>query len=233
MKQFIRFILMTLLLLNGAVVLADVQSFSGENNGMSPTFKIDGPWTMDWRAKSEFPLLASVEMRLHDGESGDFLGMIAEIKGTGNGLKVFENGGTYQVIVVGTFVEWDFQVEQISEEQAASLIRSTVTTPDFTDSVNRLRRLVPESSFSSWRPQGDENLLLFSDDGLAWRVDFSPGCPGLAEAKVLSFVMTSDAGGKPAQYDSILLENGTRCYFRSVIPGAAPQSTSATNRRSN
>jgi hypothetical protein len=75
-------------------------------------------------------------------------------------------------------------------------------------------RRVRESSFVEWRPVDDETLLLFSDEGLGWRVAFSPGCPGLKSATVISFVapVISDDD----QYDSILLENGTRCYFDSV-----------------
>ena len=85
------------------------------------------------------------------------------------------------------------------------------------DSTRRAARLVPEASFESWRPEGNNTLLLFKDGNLGWRISFSPSCSGLESATALSFVMASGDG--MGQYDSILLEDGTRCYFNSVIPG--------------
>jgi len=41
-------------------------------------------------------------------------------------------------------------------------------------------------------------------------------CPGLTSAKALSFV--SPAGMPGNEYDSVLLDDGTRCYFDRVIP---------------
>lgn len=211
------FLLLTVAFL-GTSAAANAETLSGKNNGMTREFSVNGPWAMDWRARSEFPLLASIEMRLHDGDTGEFLGMIAEIKGTGAGLKVFEDGGTYQVVIVGTFVEWDLVIEEMSEEQAASLIRHAAATPTLSDTVERVSRLVPESSFSSWRPKGNENLILFDDDSISWSVSFSPACPGLQDATAISFVMTTNDTGHPGQYDSILLDNGTRYYFTKVVP---------------
>ena len=216
MKRQISAILMVSMVLLGSVATADVQKLSGKNNGKPPAFTVDGPWTMDWSARSEFPLLASIDMRLHDGTTGEFIGVIVEIKGTGRGLKVFENAGTFQVVVVGTFVEWDIEIQEISEEQAASLKRSAEGRPSLLESAKRASRRVPAGSFKSWRPQDDENLLLFDDHGIGWRVSFSPACPGLESATAISFVTPADDG--LGEYDSIMLDDGTRCYFDRVIP---------------
>jgi hypothetical protein len=82
------------------------------------------------------------------------------------------------------------------------------------DSSQMVLRRVRESSFVQWRATDAETLLLFSDDGLGWRVSFSPECPGLKSAIAISFVapMTDDNN----HYDSILLDNGTRCYSDRV-----------------
>ena len=120
MKRLISTILMTTMVLLGSVATADVQRLSGKDNGKPPAFTVDGPWTMDWSARSDFPLSASIDIRLHDGTTGEFIGMVAEIKGTGRGLKLFEDAGTFQVVVVGTFVEWDIEIQEISEEAIES-----------------------------------------------------------------------------------------------------------------
>jgi len=204
------------MVLLGSVATADVQRLSGKDSGKPPAFTVDGPWTMDWSTRSDFPLLASIDMRLHDGTTGEFIGMVVELKGTGRGLKLFEDAGTFQVVVVGAFVEWDIEIQEISEERAASLKRNADGRPSLLDSARQASHRVPEGSFQSWRPQDDENLLLFDDHGTGWRVSFSPACPGLHSATAISFV-TPAAGGLD-QYDSILLDDGTRCYFDRVIP---------------
>jgi hypothetical protein len=208
---------MTAMLPSGSLVAADVQKMSGKNSGRPSSFTVDGPWTLDWSARSDAVDLASIEIRLHDATTGDFIGMVAEVKGTGTGLKLFENGGTYQLVVIGTLVEWDIEIEEISEELAATMKRSAIGEPSLLDSARKVSRLVPEGSFESWRPQGNDGLLLFDDDRIGWRISFSPACPGLEDATALSFVMSAD-GGTVGQYDSILLDDGTRCYFTQVIP---------------
>jgi hypothetical protein len=222
MKTFISALLMIFMLLFSSLAATDVQKLSGKDSGKPPAFTVGGPWTMDWRARSDSVDLASIELRLYDGMSGEFIGLIAEIKGAGRGLKLFENGGTFRVVVVGTLVEWDIEIQEISEEQAATLTRSAEGAPSLLDSVRQVSRLVPEGSFDSWRPQGNENLLLFDDDRVGWRISFSPACPGLEAATAISFVMTAD-GGSLGQYDSILLEDGTRCYFDKAIPDVVQQ----------
>jgi hypothetical protein len=61
---------------------------------------------------------------------------------------------------------------------------------------------------------------LFNDYGVAWRISFSPNCPGLKAATAISFVTPVVDGAD--EYDSILLEDGTRCYFNSVTPNSVP-----------
>jgi hypothetical protein len=199
---------------------SEIVRFDGQGNGKSPVFTVDGPWTMDWRASSEFPSLASFEMPLHDGTSGEIIGKLVELEGTGQGLRLFEDGGTYQIVVTGRSVEWDIDILEVSEEQAARLKRDTEGRPSLIDSSRRISRRVPESSFVEWRPEGNETLLLFKDDGVVWRISFSPNCPGLESATAISFVTPVVDGTD--EYDSILLENGTRCYFNSVTPGSVP-----------
>jgi hypothetical protein len=78
-------------------VFADAETirFSGDESSKPPAFTVDGPWLLDWSTRSEFPLLANFELRLHDGLSGKFIGTITQLEGTGRGLKLFEDAGTY------------------------------------------------------------------------------------------------------------------------------------------
>jgi hypothetical protein len=85
------------------------------------------------------------------------------------------------------------------------------------DSARESARGVPAASFDSWRPEDDEELLLFDRSSLAWRVTFSPACAGLKDATSLSFVYREE-DGDDALYDGLLLEDGRRCNFHRVIP---------------
>lgn len=207
-----------LILFSAALAAAeDIARLTGKDSGRPAAFTVDGPWTLDWNTRSEFPMMASFEMRLYDGKSGEFIGMVAELKGTGSGLKLFEAAGTYQLVIVATSSDWDIRIAPVDKNQAAAMKRSAKAGPSMLDSSRVAARLVPEASFESWRPEGNDTLLLFRNGELGWRVSFSPACPGLGAATSVSFVMTS--GNGMGQYDSILLDDGTRCYFGSVVPG--------------
>ncbi len=59
--------------------------------------------------------------------------------------------------------------------------------------------------------------MLFADDEpRGFRITFSSTCKGLNHATVLSFISAGYSGTE--LYDSIMLEDGTRCSFSRVVP---------------
>jgi hypothetical protein len=206
--------------------------FSGDKAGLTAPFEVNGPWLLDWsvRAKSGLPCNFSVwseseaagqpcnfEMRLFDTSSNSHVGTIAQLEGVGRGFKLFEQPGRYRIDVDSQNVVWEFLITPIDEQMAAELKARTEKGPslDVRSKVSSSR--VAEGSFQSWRPVDDETLLLFSkDESSGYRVTFSPACPGLSNVKALSFVTVFDKGVE--SYDSILLDDGTRCYFNRVVP---------------
>ena len=190
--------------------------FEGEGNRRTAVFATGGPWMLDWSIRSDVPSLAIFEMRLHEGASGDYIGNIVELRGTGSGLKLFEEGGDYQIDIVARNVTWELEITQVSEEQAAATRRLSQGEPTLQDSTRETLRLVREGTFSEWRPEGNDALLLFDSNRMRWRATFAKPCPGLESATVISFV--TPVAGNLEDYDSILLEDGTRCYFDRVVP---------------
>lgn len=194
---------------------------------------MDGPWVLDWSAQSpsRLPcnyeiwskdgragLPCNFELRLVDAGSGAHLGTIAQLEGEGRGYKLFGAAGTYRIEVVSQHVTWELLIKPITEEKAARLKSLTEKGPTLEDRSVAAAREVPDSSFTSWRPVDDKTLLLFAEDGkTGYRITFTPGCTGMAEARVMSFVSASSAGGIE-RYDSILLDDGTQCYFDRVYP---------------
>lgn len=201
----------------GATVAQEPLRFSGDGTERTATFEMEGPWLLDWTATSDTPLMAILEMRLHDGASGEFLGTIAQLQGTGRGLKLFEQGGSYTILVVAGNVRWELDVAPLNEVEAERLKRlSQGTGPTLEESSRRALERVPEGSFSSWRAENAETLLLFGEGGTGWRVTFARPCNGLVSASAISFV--TPAAGTLDAYDSILLEDGTRCRFARAVP---------------
>lgn len=193
------------------------ERLQGTDSERTPAFTVDGPWLLEWRTTSEFPLQSEIEIRLYDVDSGDYLGKVAEREGIGSGVRFFENPGRYQLVIIGTFVDWDILIEEIDEDRAAVVQRQAAGHPSLLDSARESARGVPAAGFQSWRPESDEQLLLFNDGILTWRVTFSPPCEGLSGATSLSFVYRAE-GGDSALYDGILLENGRHCEFDRAIP---------------
>ena len=207
--------------------------FAGDATDTTDVFTMDGPWVLDWSARSpsRLPcnyeiwskdgkegLPCNFELRLLDADSGAHLGTIAQLEGEGRGYKLFGMPGSYRIGIVSQHVKWELLVKPITEEKAAKLELLTEDGLTLEDRSVAAAREVPDSSFTSWRPVDDKTLLLFAEDGKAgYRVTFTPGCTGMADARVLSFVSASSAGGIE-RYDSILLDNGTQCYFDRVYP---------------
>lgn len=195
---------------------SDTVRFTGKGDDRTAVFRTSGPWILDWSITSDFPLLANFEMRLHDGASGEFMGTVIQLEGTGNGLKLFDSGGEFRLSIVARNVVWELEIAEVTEEQAARIKRGADDKPSLQDSSRSTTRQLPIDTFDSWRAVGNDTLLLFDDGGTGWRVTFAGTCPGLASASAVSFV-TSSSGDMNA-YDSILLDDGRRCYFERVIP---------------
>jgi len=210
---------------------ADIR-FSGDKTGLTAPFEMDGPWLLDWsvRGKSGLPcnsaflakrdaggLPCNFEMRLFDVNANRHVGTIAQLEGTGRGFKLFEQSGRFRIDVVSEDIIWEFLITPIDEQMAAELKTRTAKGMSLDERSKMTSRRVGEGSFRSWRPVDDETLLLFSENETrGYRVTFSPPCPGLSGVKALSFVTVFDKGVE--SYDSILLDNGTRCYFNRVVP---------------
>lgn len=211
-------LMFTLLLFVVLPAIAGEERLTGSGDGRPPAVTVKGPWLAEWSTTSEYPQLATIEIRLYDADNDEYLGKLAELKGTGNGVRLFESPGTYRFVIIGKFVDWDIRIYEVDAERAAEMRRKAEGRTSTLDASREVSRLVPESSFESWRPAGNDTLLLFRDGTLSWTIRFDPPCPGLESATALSFLARSMEQGVE-QYDSILLDDGRQCRFSSATPG--------------
>ena len=210
--------LLSLSLLFSSAIAADPVRYSGAGTGQTQDFEMSGPWLLDWRVRSDTPLAARVELRLLEAENGDFIGRILDLNGVGGGLRLFEEGGHFRIAVIATLAEWEMEVSELDDAQADRLRRLSRSGPTFEESIEDTLRLVDGDTFNGWHAEDNNTLLLLNGETIRWRVTLDQPCPGLDSATSLSFVTPST--GSLANYNSVLLDDGTRCYFSRVSPYA-------------
>jgi hypothetical protein len=92
--------------------------FKGSSSTTTPKFTVEAPWILDWRVFSDFPQSMSIEIALLDGTTGMHAGLVSQTKELGNGVKLFEEGGTYQLRIDSDLARWQVLVKELTTEEA-------------------------------------------------------------------------------------------------------------------
>jgi len=95
-----------------------VREFSGNGNTTTAIFTVESPWLLDWRLDGDFDALIALDIALLDARTGRHIGRVLHTKYKGNGVKLFEEGGRYQLRVSSTLARWRIKIEQITDEEA-------------------------------------------------------------------------------------------------------------------
>ena len=112
-------VLALLSLAMGAVQGAQlVREFRGSNNSTTPAFTVEAPWLLDWRLDGDYDQLVALEVTLVEAKTGRHVGQVLHTKRKGNGVRLFEQGGTYQLRVSGSLARWTLKVRQLTAEEA-------------------------------------------------------------------------------------------------------------------
>jgi hypothetical protein len=119
MKIYAKFVLILAALFCFAVTAGAkelVREFKGNGNLYTAAFEVRAPWIVDWRVTSN--LSPSVEVNLVTAGTDIFSGTVLKTKQTGNGVRLFDEGGRYFFRVNSTMAEWTLRVEQLTREEA-------------------------------------------------------------------------------------------------------------------
>ncbi|HEX5765837.1 MAG TPA: hypothetical protein VFY27_09735 [Woeseiaceae bacterium] len=92
--------------------------FKGSSSTTTPKFTVEAPWILDWRVFSDFPQSVSIEIALLDGTTGMHDGLVLQTKEMGNGVKLFNEGGTYQLRIDSDLARWQILVKELTKEEA-------------------------------------------------------------------------------------------------------------------
>ena len=95
-----------------------VREFRGSYSTTTADFEVRAPWILDWRIVTDYPGQMAVDISLVEARSGAFQGSVLKTKWPGNGVRLFEEGGTFQFKIISNLAGWNLKVQQISREEA-------------------------------------------------------------------------------------------------------------------
>ena len=95
-----------------------VKDFRGEGNTTTAMFTVEAPWILDWRLDGDYDMLVALDITLIEAHGGRHVGRVLHTKRKGNGVKLFDQSGTYQLRVSSTLARWRIRIEQLSDDEA-------------------------------------------------------------------------------------------------------------------
>jgi hypothetical protein len=95
-----------------------VAEFKGTGNTTTAIFRVDSPWLLDWRLDGDYDQLVALEITLVEARQGHHVGRVLYTKRRGNGVKMFNTAGLYQLRISSTLARWTVRIEQLTREEA-------------------------------------------------------------------------------------------------------------------
>ncbi len=95
-----------------------IVEFKGSGNRTTAEFKVRGPWILDWRINSDDTHMLSFDLDLVDGRTGVLKGSILRTKSLCNGVRLFNQSGSYRFRINGSFLDWHLKVKQLTPAEA-------------------------------------------------------------------------------------------------------------------
>ena len=108
------------LILSAVSVSAEemIVEFKGSGNRTTAEFKVRGPWILDWRINSDYTHMLAFDLDLVDGRTGVLKGSILRTKRLGNGVRLFNQSGSYRFRINGSFIDWHLKVKKLTPAEA-------------------------------------------------------------------------------------------------------------------
>ncbi len=95
-----------------------IREFRGSDSRTTPEFTVEAPWILDWRLDGDYDQLVALEVSLIEADTGRNVGQVVYAKRKNNGVRLFDQGGTYQFRVSGSLARWTLKVEQLTDAEA-------------------------------------------------------------------------------------------------------------------
>lgn len=96
-----------------------IVEFQGSGNRTTAEFTANAPWILDWRINSNYVHQVSFDLDLVDGRTGVLKGSVLRTKRLGNGVRMFNESGTFRFRINGSFIDWHLKVKELTADEAA------------------------------------------------------------------------------------------------------------------
>lgn len=94
-----------------------IREFKGSDSKNTVEFEVEAPWIVDWRTHGDYPGQMAVEVNLAS-VTGEYMGKVFVTKYVDNGVKLFNESGTYVFQVNSSLANWLLRVEQLTRQEA-------------------------------------------------------------------------------------------------------------------
>lgn len=116
--RFLLAVILVALSASPAAAKTRVAEFSGTGNTTTAIFRVESPWVLDWRLDGDFDQLVGLEITLIEARNSRHVGRVLYTKRRGNGVKLFQTGGLYQLRISSTLARWTVKIDQLTREEA-------------------------------------------------------------------------------------------------------------------
>ncbi len=99
-----------------------IREFKGSGNTTTAEFQVRAPWIVDWRSAGDYPGSMGLQVDLVSSPGGEYVGKIVSTKWVDNGVRLFNEGGSYRLQVHSNLVNWTLRVEQLNKLEAEAYI---------------------------------------------------------------------------------------------------------------
>src|SRR5210317_2524270 len=88
-----------------------VTEFRGSGNFTTAIFRVESPWVLDWRLDGDYEQMMGLEITLIEAKTGRHVGRVLYTKRRGNGVKLFQSAGLYQLRISSMLARWTVRIE--------------------------------------------------------------------------------------------------------------------------
>lgn len=112
-------LVITLLIASDSILARElIREFRGSRTTTTAQFEVRAPWILDWRVSGEYPGTMAVEVSLVEAGTGVHQGSVLRTKWRSNGVRLFDQSGTFQFKVISNLADWTLKVEQLTRAEA-------------------------------------------------------------------------------------------------------------------
>ncbi|MBE9549962.1 MAG: hypothetical protein IMF09_11200 [Proteobacteria bacterium] len=120
MKQLLSLVTLIMLCCFASIATSKelIREFKGTESKTTAQFEAKAPWILDWHASGDYPGSMVLQVSLISSPDGKYLGKITKTNWVSNGVRLFDQSGTFRLQVKSSLANWTLRVEQLNQLEA-------------------------------------------------------------------------------------------------------------------